>query len=222
MTITTDLTFHDLIAQYDDELDDLRQSYEDTVALARERYGDDAMQTNPSSVDDSDGLAQLQQTAEAYNEAGKSIQQRQHALETLADAYDGDGFTVQILSGSDLMDIETELRMLAQSKDADPAVMQAKRKGMVVDRATVDAPEDVPHDEDGPRPSDAENPLTLSLYDVVERLNQGGTPDFRAPGFGDDTASAPSSTSVAPTSSEPLSSASAGTDATTPDSGGDS
>jgi len=216
MTITTEVTFADLRAQYDDELDDLRAAYEDTVALARERYGDDAMQTNPSSVDNPDDLARLQQTAEAYNEAGKSTQQRQHALETLTDEYDGDTFTVAMLSGSELMDIETELRMLAQSKDVDPSIMQAKRKGMVVDKATVDAPEGLGD------PSDAPNPITLSLYDVVERLNQGGTPDFRAPGFGDDTASEPSSTSVTPTTSEPLSTASATTDESAPTSGDDS
>lgn len=216
MTITTTVTFHDLSAQYDDELADLRAAYEDTVALARERYGDDAMDTNPSGVENGDDLAQLQQTAEAYNEAGKSIQQRQHALETLADEYDGDEFTVAMLSGSELMDIETELRMAAQSKDTDPAVMQAKRKGMVVDAATVDAPDGITD------PSDAPNPITLSLYDVVERLNQGGTPDFRAPGFGDEAPSEPPVTSATPATSETLSSPSAPTDATTPDSGDDS
>jgi len=207
--ITTTVTFDDLIAQYDDELDSLRDAYEDATDAA-----DDA---------DGDNADRLEATAQAYNEAAKSIQQRTNALEVIQGELDGDTFEIKMLSGTELMEIETELRMKAQRKDADVSTLQAERQGMVADCATVSAPDGVPTGDDGtPKPSDAPNPLTLSLYEQVERLNQGGATDFQAPGFDGERQSGPRATSVAPEHSEALSPQSDTTDASTPDSGNNS
>lgn len=224
-TVTTTVTFADLAAQYDDELADLRDAYEETVALAREDYGEDAMGRRiPRDMDDDAlaDLAALQRSAAAYDESGKQIQKRQHALERLADQYDGDAFRIKMLSGAELMDIGTELRMLATQRDVEKDALDDQRQALVVDAAVVDAPEGVPTDDDGdPEPSRAENPLTIALYEAVERLNSTGSVDFRAPGFAE-SAPAVVEPSARRTSAGDSSSTSAPDAETTPSPGDDS
>lgn len=216
-TPTTELTFDDLRAQYTDELADLREAWQELTDWISDEYGDDALDWDPTNADlDDEGMEQLatvQATREAYDEAGKAIQQRQHALETLADEYGSDPFELRMLTGQELMDIETDLRMEANRKDVDVSLLQAQRRGSVVDTATVTAPEGVPTGEGGPTPSECPNPLTMALYDQAEVLNNTGSVDFRAPGFGDEASGGRPSTSGTPTTSGLSSSASAPTDA---------
>lgn len=215
--LTTTVTFADLQRAHDDELDERREAYEDTLALIREEYGEDAID-RPAPEDDR--LEQLQQTAEVLEETGKNLQRRQHVLERIADQYDGDTFEIRMLTGKELMDIETDLRMEANQKDIDVSVLQTKRKQLVVDAATVKAPDGVASDDDGsPQPSAEPNPLTLALYEQVERLNQAGDTGFTAPGFGDDGVGGPSGTSDRPMPAGDSSSTLASDGATTPPSG---
>lgn len=196
-TITTTVTFDDLSTAYDDELAELREAYEDVVAFAEEEFGPDAFDRPiPEDGDEGDreALATLKQQARVYEESGKSIQNRQHVLDSLKESYSGMDFTIKMLTGSELMDIETELRMEAQAKGVEVSTLQATRKQLTVDAATVDAPPEVPRDDDGnPTPSECPNPLTFALHDQIERLNTSGATDFRAPGFGDETDGLPAS-----------------------------
>ena len=195
-TITTALTFDDLINDHDDDLESLRAAYEEVVEYATEEHGE-----RPAWPD------VLRQQAQMYDEAGKSIQRRQHVLTTLRDEYDDAEFTIKMLSGSELMDIETDLRMEAQKRGVEPGTLQAYRQQLTVDRATVAAPDAVPTDDDGnPLPSECPNPLTLALHEQVERLNTAGAADFRAPGFGDATDGAAFGSSGVPTSAKKTSS----------------
>jgi len=216
MTATTDLTFGDLKAQYDDDLETLREAYEDVTEHGRAEYGD--REEWPDEV---------RGRAEALNESAKQIQNRQHAVETLAADY-GDGpFRVKVLSGAELMDVELDLRAEAQSRDVDAEAIQGYRKRLLVDAATVGAPEGVPRADseaggtvDGdPAPSKCENPITLALYDCVERLNNTGATDFRAPGFESPGDSDPDATSATPSVSETVSGTGPPTGETDPTSG---
>lgn len=201
--ITTTVTFEDLITDHDADLSDLKAAYEEVVEYAREEYG-----PRPEWPDS------IRQLAEMYNESGKSIQSRQHVLETLRDAYGDGAFTIKMLSGAELTDIETELRMEAQKRGVGTDTLQAKRQQLTTDRATVSAPEGVPTDDDGsPAPSEGPNPLAISLYEQVERLNTAGAADFRAPGFADATDGAAFGSSGVPTTvSDPSSVSDATTD----------
>lgn len=242
-TITTTVTFADLREQYDPELEDLRSAYDDVLDLIEAEYGEDAPERpTPSDPDDPDAqrLAALQATALAYEQSAKSIQSRQAILERLEDEYDGDTFEIRMLSGQELMDIESKLKAKAREEGVDAEEIQHYRKGLVVDSATVSAPEGVPRglagqtlfqiasedpadaDDSTPMPSEAPNALTLSLYEAVENLNQGGAPDFRAPGFGDRTIGAGPNTSATPTDSAAVSKPSAPIEESTPGSGSDS
>jgi len=209
MTATTDLTFGDLKAQYDDDLETLREAYEDVTEHGRAEYGD--REEWPDEV---------RGRAEALNESAKQIQNRQHAVETLAADY-GDGpFRVKVLSGAELMDVELDLRAEAQARDVDAEAIQGYRKRLLVDAATVDAPAEVPTDDDGtPAPSELPNPITLALYDCVERLNNTGATDFRAPGFESPGDSDPDATSATPSVSETVSGTGPPTGETDPTSG---
>jgi len=192
--ITRTLTFDDLIAQYDHELTDLRERYEETTAHAREEYGDDPEEW-PEDV---------RQEVQLLNQSKATIDQRVHALETLREEYDGDTFEVKMLTGNELADIETELRAEAQQRDLDTDHLETLRQRLAVDKATVDAPTGVPTSEDGPVPSMCPNPLTMALFESVQRLNNAGTTDFRASGFDDPLGTAgPSELSDSPTSSRP-------------------
>jgi hypothetical protein len=208
-TPTTTLTFDDLRAQYDDELDELRDAWNELTEHIRDEWGDDALDFNPAQADSLDSeamerLGAVQATREMYDESGKSIQRRQHALDALADEYGGDEFELRMLTGNELMQIETDLRMEANRRDVDVQLLQSERKGQVVDMATVSAPEGIPTDDEGsPTPSEAPQAIMLALYEQAEQLNNAGTTDFRAPGFGDGDGSGRSSSSVTPTASGP-------------------
>lgn len=212
--ITTDVTFADLRAQYDDELDDLRKAHNELIDHALEEYGHDEGHEWPESI---------RAAVEAYDEAGKSIQRRQHVLDRLREEYGEGAFTITMLSGAELMDVETELRMEANKRGVQPSTLQALRQQLTVDAATTGAPEGVPRDDDGsPVPSECPNPLTLALYDQVEALNTAGETGFRAPGFGEETTGAASASSGRPTSSGTPSSMSAPTGDARPQPGSDS
>ena len=210
-TITTTLTFDDLIASYDPELDELEDAYHDVVEFAEDEYGDNMGQW-PKSV---------RAMASMFDQSGKSIQQRRHVLETLRDEYDDGTFTIKMLTGSELIDVETRLRMEAKSRDVEVAELQTYRQQLTADAATVEAPEGVPRDDDdSPLISECPNPLTLAIHEHVERLNTSGSVDFRAPGFGDRTLSADSSSPELPTQSKATSSDTATDAESSTDSGG--
>jgi len=220
--ITQTVTFDDLAAQYDDELDDLRDAYDDATDLITDEYGPDALERHvPDDPDDDrlERLAGLRQTRQVYDETAKTIQRRQNALAELAEEYDGDAFEISILSGTDLMAVETELKALARKRDVEMQEVQHERRGLVADRGTVDAPEDFPHEDDSPVPSQGPNPVMIALYEAIETLNNAGTTDFTAPGFGDGPDSGALATSATPTPSGSVSPPSNPTTSDTPDSG---
>lgn len=196
---TATVTIQDLIASYQQELDDLRDAYEETQDHIQDEYGDDALDQPPEGGDDEgdpDKLEALQQQCMVMNEQAKLLQSRIHALESLRDDHGPAEFSLKMLSGSELMDIETELRMQAQSAGVDPSVLQSTRQRLAVDAAVVEAPDWVPRDSDGsPEPSGCVNPLTMALYEHVENLNNSGAVDFRAPGFDDEPRGVASGTS---------------------------
>lgn len=196
--ITQTITFDDLIADYDDELAGLREGYDDLISWAEDEYDDQPQHAWPEDV---------QAAIQRFDQQAKNIQNRQHVLETLRDEYDDDTFELKLLTGSETMDIETEIRMEANRKNIEPHVLNSRREQILVDRATVDAPEAVPTDDDGsPTPSECPSPLVQSLSEYAERLNTAGETDFRAPGFETDVDS-----SATPTPSEETSSSSAPT-----------
>lgn len=210
MSITTTVTWADLIDAQNTELDDLRDAYEEVAQLAREKYGDDALQRPvPSDPGDEEmqRLAVLQQQAAMYDRAGKQYQQRIHLLEQLRDELGTDPFRVKMLSGAEVLDTEAQLRADVDGED-DEGSIQARRNQRTVNAAVVDAPGGVPTetvtDEDGeeyetPKPSEAPNALVDSLFDAVQKFNSAGDPDFRAAGFGGPgPASAASGSSATP------------------------
>ena len=185
MAITDTVHLTDLIARYKDELSDLRDAYDDLIDWAEDEHGDRREQWPDAA----------RQTAQAYEEAAKRIEARISFLEKASDEYGDEPFEIRMLSGQETMEIETELRMKANKRDVDVEVIQHERNRSVVDTAVVDAPEGFPTDDDGsPVPSEAPNPLTLSLHEAVESLNQAGEADFRASGFdSEDALDAPES-----------------------------
>lgn len=209
MPITQTVTVGDLTASIDREIDDLREQYDDAIALIEDRWGEDALdEPLPEDPNDeqTERLAELRMTAAFYEESAKRNQQRKHAIETLAEKFDGDEFEIKMLTGVETMDTEAELRAMARERDVKVQTIRHYRKQLVVDAATVDAPEGFPTDEEGsPKPSAVGNPLTYALYDAVERLNNAGTTDFRAPGFGDEAGPSPPESSGSPNVSKPSS-----------------
>jgi hypothetical protein len=188
--ITTEVTWADLRSAYDDELADLRDAYDELTEQAREEYGEDwqdrPMPRNPDALgDDERDLWVYQQQAAQYDQAAQSIQKRQHMLDRLADEYGDGDFEIKMLTGEETMQIETELRTLAQERGIDVSVIQVRRNALTVDKATVDAPEGVPREDGSPVPSECPNALTLALWDQVEAFNNAGETGFRAAGFGD-------------------------------------
>jgi hypothetical protein len=221
-TLTTTVTFADLIAHYDDELDDLREAYDDVLDAIREEFGADAIdEAVPEDPDDDDRqyLRGLQQTANLFSESAKSIQKRQHVLERLREDYSGDSFTIKMLTGGELADLETELRMEAHRKDVPVETLQAERQRRLADTGTIGAPPEVCDDDGTPEPSAAPNALALTLAEVIQELNQQGGLDFTPQGFGDPIGTG-SPSSATPTGSAPSSSDSDSTAEPTPDSGG--
>jgi hypothetical protein len=197
MTITTKISWSDLIAVYDTELADLREAYDELVEQARDEYGE-GWQSRPTA---DDSLQVYQQRAQQYDEAAKSIQKRQHLLGQLKEEYGDGDFELKMLTGEETMQVETELRTLAQQEDVSVDVIQVRRNALTVDAATVDAPEGVPREDSSPVPSECPNALTLALWEQVESLNNAGETGFRAEGFGDSTGLSTVDTSAAPTPS---------------------
>jgi hypothetical protein len=196
VTITTTVAWADLHAALDDELADVRDAYDDLAAHATEEYGDEWR--TATTTDDT--LAALQDQAERYDQTARSIQQRRQMLDRLEEEYGSGDFEVKLLTGSETMAIETDLRLEAQQRDIDLAVIQTKRNALTVDAAVVDAPEGVPRDDDGsPTPSECPNALTLALWEQVERFNNAGDPDFTAAGLSDASDTTTSVTSATPT-----------------------
>lgn len=219
MPITTTVTWQDLQTAHDDELADLRDAYDELREKARAEYGDDALTqdlpTDPDNLsDDERALYVYQQKVNQYDSAAQSIQKRQHILGQLADEYGDGAFELKMLTGTEMMDVEAELRMEAQQRDVSVDVIQVKRNALTVDAATVDAPEGIPREDGSPVPSACPNALTLALWEQVERFNSAGATDFRPVGFGEDSP-APTPTgakSATPTASSEPSASSAPTD----------
>jgi len=212
VSITTTVTWADLLNRTTEELDDLRDAYEELKDLAIEEYGDDAVdRTLPNDPDlldaDERDLWVYRTQMEQYNSAKQSIEQRANVLKRIQDEYGEGDFEIRMLTGEETVEIETELRMLAQERDTSIDVVQSKRNTQTVDAATVAAPDEFPTEDGSPVPSKAPNALTLALWEQVNRFNNSGATDFQASGFGD-TDPAPSPTagqSVTPTPSAPSS-----------------
>lgn len=225
MPITTTVTWGDLIDAQRDELDDLREQYDEVTTLAREEYGDGALnEPIPGDLenvpDDKRDLAVYQQQTAMYDQGAKVLQRRIHLLESLRDQLGDGAFEIKMLSGEEAMGLEVDLRTDADETDAQ--TVQLMRNQRTTDAAVVDAPEGFPEDDDGsPKPSDAPNALVNSLFDAVQRYNAAGDPDFRAEGFGGlgAAASAGSESSAIPSESATPSPPSGTTDESTPASG---
>lgn len=192
-TITTTVTFDDFSTAIETELANLREAYEDLREHATEKYGDN----------EHEWPQETRQELNAYNEGAKQLQQRKHVLEELANRYSSREFELKMLTGQEILDIETTLRMDASREGVDPEALQAERKGLVADEAVVDAPDEVPTGDDGPRPSECPNPLTFAVYEQAEKLNQAGDTGFTPPGFEDAPDLAESAVSDHPTDSNP-------------------
>jgi len=207
--ITTTVTWADLQNALNSELADLRDAYDDLRATARDEFGDDALDrtlpNDPDQLDDDErDLYVYRRQLAQYDEGAKTIQRRQHALERIRDEYGDGDFEIKMLSGEETLEIEQELRMLAQERDVSVSVVETRRNGLVTDAAVVDAPDDFPTGEDGtPKPSAAPNALTIALWEQANALNNSGDEDFTAAGFGDSPApaSSPGDTSATPTAS---------------------
>jgi hypothetical protein len=204
--ITTTVTWQDLLDAQHRDIEDLREAYDELRELAREEYGDDALQTptpdDLADIEDEDVLrrAVYQQQAEMYERSAKQLQKRVNLLEYLRGELGDGAFEIKMLSGQETMQTEVDLRTDAQASDADSQTLQLKRNQKAVDAATVDAPDGVPRDDDGsPTPSECPNALVNTLYQKVEQFNSAGDPDFRAAGFGGDTTPDASVSSAAPT-----------------------
>lgn len=215
MTITTTITWADLIHAHDDELDDYREAYQNLETLAREEY--DAGLDDPTS---DDGLRAIQQQAARYEQAVEELQRHQHALETLRDELGDGDFEIKMLSGQEALDVATEVQTDAYQNDTPPSVIETERNQLVADLATVDAPAGVPTDDDGgPIPSACPNVLTDALFEQVQRFNTAADLDFRPAGCGDAASPAPSGASPTPNTAALSSAPSPPTDDDTPPSG---
>lgn len=190
MTITTTVTWADLLSDATSELDTLRDAYDELQDLATEEYGDDALdRTLPNDPDlldaDERDLWVYRTQMEQYDSAAKSIQKREHVLQRLKDEYGDGDFEIRMLTGEETVELETDLRMLAQDEGVSMQAIESKRNARVVDLATVDAPEDLPREDGSPTPSQAPNALTLALWEQVNRFNNAGATDFQPEGFGE-------------------------------------
>jgi hypothetical protein len=199
--ITTTVSWADLRSAHDDDLEQYRDAYAEVRDLAEDEYGPDALDS-PAPEDDRHEA--LQALASQYDDAVKQLQKNQHVLDQLKDEYGDGDFKLKMLTGEETMEIETELRMLAQSQNVSVDVIQHRRNTLTVDAATVDAPEGVPREDGSPKPSDTPHALTMALWEIVERYNNAGAVDFRPAGAGEsDPAPSPPSDTSAPTSDLP-------------------
>ncbi len=174
MSLTDTVTFSDLIDRYQSEKTDLQDAYDELRDYASDEHGDNKLQWPE----------ELQQMAVLYEQTAEQLDQRINILQRLSEEYDGD-FTIKMLSGQDTLDIETELKLMAQDKDVDVEVVEHERNKLLVDKAVVNAPEDIPREDESPVVSQAESALMRSLFEAIQTFNQAGDMDFRASGFGD-------------------------------------
>jgi hypothetical protein len=195
MPLTTTITFADLIAHYRDELSDYEDAYDELTAYGESEYGDQRAEWPD----------ELTVSLHLINEGVKTTERRIHALERFANEYESQEFEIKMLSGRELADIETELRMTAQAKDTEVDQLQAEKKMAVVDAAVTDAPEEVPREDGDPVPSHEPNALATSLFEQVQLLNQSGDTDFRPEGFGEALVGALQGVSANPNGADPSS-----------------
>lgn len=173
MALTDTVTFADMIDRYQTDKADLHNAYDELRDYAHEDHGDSKLQWPE----------ELQQMAVLYEQTAEQLEQRINILERLQDEYDGD-FEIKMLSGQDTLDIETELKLLAQDKGVDVEVVEHERNKLLVDKAVIDAPEGIPREDESPVVSQAESALMRSLFEAIQTFNQAGDMDFRASGFG--------------------------------------
>jgi len=227
MPTTTSVSFADLAAQYDSELDDYREAYDELREVGRDRYGegwlDDPVQPTEQDIEEGTDTAEqyrLQRAAQQYARAAENTEEMQHAIDAFGDRYDGDTFEVAALTGSETIEMEMELRTLANQQDIDSDLVEVKRKELLVNAATVDAPEGVPTDDEGsPRPSECEQRIMFALADYISAYNSAGDVDFTAAGFDAEPRPAPGASSATPTDSATSSAPSPPTDDAPPSRG---
>jgi len=201
--LTETVTFGDLIGRHRQELSQLQDAYDDLQAYADDEYDDPA-----------EWPEELQKKANAYQQTANQIEARINFLERIAEDCDGDTFEIRTLSGRETMEIDTKLKTKANQRNVDMEVVSHERNALVVDAATVSAPECIPHDDEGdPQPSDAPDAVVQSLSEVVSTFAQSGDVDFQASGFGDRAGPEASSISPTPTTSDSSLSESDPTDA---------
>lgn len=196
MSITTTITWTNLKNQYSDQLSDLEEAHQELKDQITEEFGDDALTRQvpqPSEFADAltdenadlERLAVYKQLASQYEQSKAKLDSHRALLERLEGEY-GDGeFEVKMLSGREVMDLETQLRMEAnQEDDVDAQVLGMWRNADTVDAAVVDAPEGIPRDEEGsPTPSECPEGLVNALYDQVQKFNSAGDTGFTPRGF---------------------------------------
>jgi uncharacterized protein YukE len=215
MPTTTNLSFDDLIAQYDPELSDLQDAYDELTETIDDAVDD----MEPEDDDAGQQIMALRQLAQGYQQTMQTIEARQTFLEGIREDWDGDTFEVQLLTGSDTMQIEKELRMVAQDDWVDQQFLQRKRQRLVTDAAVIDAPAAVPQEDGDPQPSECPNQVVEALAEAVNAYQTGGSPDFRPQGYGDPRESVADAMSALPTSAASQSSPSPPTDDSAPSPG---
>jgi len=214
VTITTTLTWADLRAAYADELADLKDAYHEVAGVAADEY-DAGLET---VAPDDDRLQALKANARQFEQAVEEIQKNRHVLEQLEAEYGDGAFEIKMLSGDEVLENDTELKLQADRRGVPVETLQHKRNALVVDAATVDAPDGVPTDDSGsPVPSDAPNPLTFALWEQVEQLNDAGETDFTPAGVSDGGDIQPAATSATPTPTDSGADSSTNGDPTTPE-----
>lgn len=189
--LTETVTFGDLIGRHKSELSQLQDAYDDLQAYAADEYDDKAEWPD-----------ELQRKVNAYQQTANQIEARINFLERFAEDCDGDTFEIRTLSGRETMEIDTKLKTKANQRNVDMEVVSHERNALVVDAATVSAPDCIPHDDGEPQPSDAPDAVVQSLSEVVSTFAQSGSVDFQASGFGDRAGPEASAISPTPTTSE--------------------
>jgi len=218
MTLTTTVTWDELIAQYDAERAEYADARAEIDAVATEEYGEEWREQNvpqdPDLVpDDRMDLYVYQLQAAQLDNSIQSCDNRQDVLRTIREHYGAGDFEIKMLSGQETMDIETELRMFAEREGVEMDAVEAKRHGDMVDAAVVDAPDGIPSDDGDPTPSECPDPLVKSLWEVVNRFTTTGSVDFQSGGRGATAARSPTGdTSAPPTPSDAPSPTSDATD----------
>lgn len=208
--LTETVTFGDLIGRHKQELSQLQDAYDDLKEYAAEQYDDRAEWPD-----------ELQRKANAYQQTANQIQARINFLKKAADDCEGDTFKIRTLSGRETMEIDTKLKTKANQRNVDMEVVSHERNALVVDAATVSAPDCIPHEDGDPKPSDAPDAVVQSLSEVVSTFTQSGDVDFQASGFGDRAGPEASAISPTPTTSDDSLTTAESDDAST-SSGGDS